>query len=81
MNKKFLEKNKKSFAMVFEQQFCGKHFDKIIAFPGTPVNIMEFLVFADVKEKVFFVDLKMLEDSKYPALIAYAEEHERQYSD
>lgn len=74
INKRALLKLKKIFAMVFEQQLCGRHFDKIITFPGTPPDLMELFLFADVKEKIFYVDSKMMGDPEYLLLIEYARE-------
>lgn len=73
VNKRVLKKVKNYYTTVFQQQFCGKHFDKIITFPGTPLDLMELFLFADTSEKIFYVDSKMLEDPNYLTLIKYAE--------
>ncbi len=74
LNERVFRRLKKYYAAVFEQQFYGNQFDRIISFPGTPLDLMELFLFADVREKIFYVDTKMMEDPRCAALMKYAEE-------
>lgn len=62
-------RSKHYFSNAFKWQFCEKHFDKVIVFPGTPLDIMKLFLFADIKEKIFIYDKNMQRNPKYHSVL------------